>query len=81
MVCTPYGGRISGKMTMAKARAKRMRGRGRAMQILGSAGKGVWLVFQNRQMERCLRPKQTVKGDQGKSKKRLVCETRGVLGI
>lgn len=51
------------------------------MQMMGCAGRGVWLVFKNRQMEGCLRPRQTAKGHQGQSKKRLVCETRGVLGI
>lgn len=50
------------------------------MQIMGCVGRGVWLVFKNRQMEGCLRPRQIAKGHQGQSKKRLVCETRGVLG-
>lgn len=51
------------------------------MQMMGCTGRGVWLVFKNRQMEGCLRSRQTAKGHQGQSKKRLVCEIRGVLGI
>lgn len=45
---------------------KRMQGQGRAMQMMGCVGRGVWLVFKTRQMEECLRPKRTVKDHQEK---------------
>lgn len=50
---------------------ERMQGWGRARQMMGCVGRGVWLVFKTRQMEGCLRPKGTVKDHQEKSNKRF----------